>query len=84
MVTTSTHPLAKVEYHVTSDVKPQWLNVVRAMQAACYRNQGYATIAIKVLVNREGEPLTWSEPKMEKIHPKVGAKDILLDLTNAG
>jgi len=76
---TSTIPSANVEYNITDDIKPQWLNVIRAIQAACYRNQGYATILIKVLVNRDGD--NWSEPKLEKIHPKTPAHDILLDLT---
>ena len=84
MTLTSTVPGAKVNYNVTDDIKPQWLNVIRAMQAACHRNQGYATVTVKVLVNREGEPINWSEPRLEKIHPRTSARDILLNLTSAG
>ena len=80
---TSTIPGAKVEYKITDDIKPQWLNVIRAMQAACHRNQGYATVAVKVLVNRDGEPINWSEPRLEKIHPRTPMHDVLLDLTSA-
>lgn len=80
----STIPGAEITYNLTEDIKPQWLNVIRAMQAACCRNQGYATVSIKVLINRNGEPINWSEPKLEKIHPKTPVEDILLGLTNAG
>ena len=79
---TSTMPDAAINYSITQDIQPAWLNVIRAMQAACYRNQGYATVAVKVLVNRDGIPVNWSEPRLEKIHPKTSAKDILLDLTS--
>ena len=82
MTTTSTVPTAEITYDLTDDIKPQWLNVIRALQAACYRNQGYATVAVKVLVNREGVPINWSEPKLEKIHPKTPVHDVLLDLTS--
>jgi len=81
--TSATYPDFNVEYEITEDIKPQWLNVIRAMQAACYRNQGWATVTVKVLVNSRGEPRCWSEPKLEKIHPKVPLLDVLLDLTSA-
>jgi hypothetical protein len=84
MSMTSSAVGCEVEYELTDDVKPQWLNVIRAMQAACRRNQGYATVTVKVLVNRDGVPINWSEPRLEKIHPKTPMQDVLLDLTNAG
>lgn len=80
---TSTVPGVEVSYELTDDIKPQWLNVIRALQAACRHNRGYATVAVKVLVNSKGEPRCWTEPKLEKIHPKVPLLDILLDLTSA-
>jgi hypothetical protein len=82
MNTTSTVPSAEITYEITDDIKPQWLNVIRALQAACYRNQGYATVVVKVLVNRDGEPINWSEPRLEKIHPRTSVYDVLLDLTS--
>ncbi len=83
MSVTSTVPGAAVDYSVTEDIRPAWLNVIRALQAACHRNRGYATVTVKVLVDRDNMPVLWSEPRLEKIHPRTPPRDILLDLTNA-
>lgn len=54
------------------DVKPAWLNPIRAAQAACKDNRGYAVIEIKLLVNGN-EPVLWFQPIVQKIHPaKLG------------
>jgi len=81
MVTTATIK-RPVEYHVTEDVKPQWLNVVRRLQSACHGNQGYAVLSIQVLVNGTGDPVCWTEPKRVKLEPRSSNFETLLDLTN--
>ena len=67
---------------LTSDVKPQWLNVIRRLQSACYGNQGYAVLSIRVLVNGTGEPVLWTEPLRTKLEPKSKALDMLLILAD--
>jgi hypothetical protein len=78
---TSTIPSANVEYNITDDIKPQWLNVVRRLQSACYGNQGLAILSIRVLVDAGGEPILWTEPTRVKLEPKSAGLETLLDLT---
>ena len=54
--------------NITEDIKPSWLNPVRAAQAACRRNRGYAIVKLTLLVNKN-DPVVWSEPELIKIHP---------------
>jgi len=81
---TSTIAGVEVEYNITDDIKPQWLNVIRRLQSACYGNQGLAVLSIRVLVNAGGEPICWTEPSKIKLEPKSAGLETLLDLTNAG
>ena len=67
---------------LTSDVKPQWLNVIRRLQSACHGNQGYAVLSIRVLVNGMGEPVCWTEPMRVKVEPRSANLETLLVLTN--
>jgi len=82
MTTTSTHTNINVEYEITDDIKPQWLNVIRRLQSACYGNQGLAVLSIRVLVNAGGEPICWTEPSRVKLEPKSAGLETLLDLTS--
>lgn len=45
-------------------------------QLAC-RNNGYAVIHSKILVDENGEPVYWMEPDLERIEPRRGAKTFL-------
>lgn len=54
--------------NVTEDIKPSWLNPVRAAQAACRNNKGYAVVRLTILVNKN-DPMLWLEPELGKIHP---------------
>ena len=54
---------------ITEDIKPSWLNPIRASQAACRYNKGYAIIRIAVLVNKN-DAVAWQDPELVKIHPK--------------
>ena len=67
---------------LTSDVKPQWLNVVRRLQSACHGNQGYAVLSIRVLVDGTGRPVQWTEPTRVKLEPKSACFDTLLALAD--
>lgn len=63
----------------TTDVKPQWLNVARRLQAACSGYSGHAVLSMKILVDGAGVPVCWSEPDRTKVEPKSLATDALLD-----
>lgn len=55
--------------NITEDIKPSWLNPVRAAQAACRKNKGFAIVHLVLLVNENNDPVAWKEPKLLKIHP---------------
>jgi hypothetical protein len=82
MNTTSTVPDAEVTYELTDDIKPQWLNVIRRLQAACCGNRGLAVLSIRVLVDAGGEPILWTEPQRVKLEPRSTKLETLLDLTS--
>lgn len=82
MTTTSTLPGAEINYDLTDDIKPQWLNVIRRLQSACYGNQGLAVLSIRVLVDADGEPVLWTEPQRVKLEPRSAGLETLLDLTS--
>jgi hypothetical protein len=53
------------------DIKPSWFKVIRRLQSIASRdNQGYAVVTISILVDVNGDPIAWAEPKMCKIEPK--------------
>ena len=53
---------------ITEDIKPSWLNPVRAAQAVCRNNKGFAVVHLTVLVEKN-DPVAWAEPELIKIHP---------------
>jgi len=71
-----------IEYHITEDVKSQWLNVIRRLQSACHGNQGLAVLSIRVLVDGRGYPHLWTAPVLTKLEPKSTALDTLLLLAD--
>ena len=60
--------MSKRKTSVTEDIKPSWLNPIRAVQAACKDNKGYAVLNLVVLVNKN-DAIAWQDPKVKKIHP---------------
>lgn len=53
---------------ITEDVKKEWLDPIRAAQAACKDNNGYGVVSLHALVNHN-VPLLWAQPALIKIHP---------------
>jgi hypothetical protein len=51
------------------DIKPQWLSVIRRLQSISKSN-GLSVVSISVLVDENGTPIAWTEPKQVKIEPK--------------
>ncbi len=77
---TATHPSTRIEYHITEDVQPEWLNVVRRLQSACHGNRGYAVLSLRVLVDGDGRPVCWTEPGRVKVEPRSLGSEALLAL----
>lgn len=55
---------------LAQDIKPGWFNLVRRMQAAARCQQGYAILTIRVVVDADGKPLTWTEPSVTNLSPR--------------
>lgn len=64
---------------IYEDIRPEWLNVARRLQAAVARshNQGLAVVRVVILVNAEGKPINWCEPEMKLLEPKSQQQAIL-------
>ena len=79
MTTTGDVP-AKVIYQ---ELWPGWLNFARRLQSVARKGHHYGIISVKVLVDRNGNPVQWTEPERTGIEPeKSGWLDRLLeDLT---
>jgi hypothetical protein len=56
------------------DINPQWLKVIRRLQSVA-RTRGFAIISISILVNEDGIPTLWTEPKQVKIEPRAATND---------
>ena len=65
---------------IIEDIKSNWLNVVRRMQAALYNQQGYAIVSIDVIVDSDNNPVFWSEPRVVKLEPKTGGAKFLAQI----
>lgn len=55
---------------IPEDIKPAWLSLIRRFQSVAKTN-GFAVITMTVLVDKDGTPITWLEPKLTKIEPKT-------------
>jgi hypothetical protein len=84
MTTTSTLPNAEIHYDLTDDIKPQWLNVIRRLQSVARRGNHYGILSIKIVVDREGYPIQWTEPQRTGIEPMSsdGLEKLIEDLTS--
>ena len=59
--------------NLTPDIKPQWhewLNVVRQLQCEARKQEGLVIAKCILLLNQDGVPVHWLEPKMIKVFPK--------------
>jgi len=67
----------------TDDIKPSWLNPIRAIQASCKDNRGLAIVTFRVLVYKN-DAVRWDEPKLNKVHPaRIDANNTNQDILNA-
>ena len=62
------------------DIKKPWLSVARRLQSVS-KTGGLALVSIIVLVDQDGNPRLWLEPRCQKVEPKRSTGDILKLLT---
>lgn len=62
----------------TSDIKKEWLNVLRRLQSVSKSN-GYGVVNMAILVDADGNPVAWCEPRLTKIEPKGASLEDLVD-----
>jgi hypothetical protein len=51
-------------------IRPQWQKLAARLQHEARKTEGYAVMAVRVLVDGGGNPVVWSEPKLSKLEPK--------------
>lgn len=54
----------------------KWDSLVKRMAGIAERecaNRGFAVMSVEVLIDANGEPAFWTEPKLDKIEPRIGA-----------
>lgn len=59
------------------DIQPEWLSVIRRLQSVA-KSEGLSVINIHILVDANGIPLAWTEPRQTKIEPKRDASALLM------
>jgi len=60
------------------DIKQSWFKPIRRLQALASQNKGVAIITINIMVDKDGEPVLWTEPILKKIEPrKISPQEIL-------
>lgn len=64
------------------DIKSEWFNPIRRLQSVCSRNHGIAVVSMSFLIDADGKPRLWTEPKLTLIEPKSNAEDMLAVLLN--
>lgn len=55
------------------DIHPDWLNVVRAAQAACKKNGGFGVMTIVVSLNKS-VPILWNPILRHRLQPSRAAQ----------
>lgn len=63
------------------DVKPEWLNPIRRLQSVASKSRGMAIVSMRFVVNENGVPVQWTDPKITLLEPKSDRRTILDLLT---
>ena len=63
------------------DIKPSWFNPIRRLQSVAQQNHGLAVVEMKFLINRFGDPIQWTDPKITLLEPKRDVNSLLDLLT---
>lgn len=61
-----------------TDIRPKWLNPIRRLQSIARRhNNGIAVLQITVVVDSDGDPVFWTNPKKVLIEPKAKSREFI-------
>lgn len=60
-----------------SHIRSAWLPFLSRLQSVAGKQRGHAIIRMIVIVDSEGNPVIWSEPKMTKLEPVSRTSDFL-------
>jgi len=53
-------------------LRPAWQKLAARLQHEARKSSGYAIVSMTgILVNANGDPVVWTEPKLTKIEPKA-------------
>lgn len=65
------------------DVQKQWFNIIRRFQSVAKSKnvQNVAVIGLNVLIDEDGCPIVWTEPRCTLIEPTKNNRDLLRVLT---
>lgn len=66
---------------IPQDIRSAWFNPIRRLQSVACQNNGIAIIRMSFVINENGDPVVWTEPKMTKVEPKVDKETIIELLT---
>lgn len=53
-----------------------WESLVKRLAGVAERecaNRGFAVMSVEILVDANGDPAFWTEPKLTKLEPRMGA-----------
>lgn len=59
------------------DISKKWMNIVRRLRSAARGQRGVAFIKVIVMVDSNGEPLMWTDPRMTLMEPKFAAEEVM-------
>jgi hypothetical protein len=60
------------------DVQVAWLPVIRRLQSVA-KSGGISVLSIKIVVNKDGEPLFWLSPEVQLVEPR-SRSDLIISL----
>ena len=65
-------------------VHPRWLDVIRTLitRNRNGNNDGIAIISINIIVDGNGTPILWAEPRIRRLSPMASASDNLAEIIN--
>lgn len=64
-------------------IRPQWQKVATRLQHEARKTEGYAVVSVSILIDGNGNPVTWTEPNLVRLEPK-SACDLGLLLASLG
>lgn len=59
------------------EISRKWMNVVRRLRSTARGQMGIAFVKVIVMVDKSGEPVIWTDPKLTLIEPKLRVEDVL-------